>query len=99
MEKQLSPKHRALYARCDEVLHYIWDPIGVSGNAVTRDEYESYLPQTFRLLVDSTSKQEIADFLVNMETESMGLKPNIAGADATAEVLLDWRECLLGEGS
>ena len=45
MNKQLSPEHQELYGRVGEVLHYLWDPIGVSGVPQARDEYDSYVPQ------------------------------------------------------
>lgn len=47
MGKQLSPFERELYQRVDEVLHYVWDPIGVSDAPEARDEYFSYLPIVF----------------------------------------------------
>ena len=34
-----------LHRRTDEVLHYIWDPIGVSGVPTARDEYSGYVPR------------------------------------------------------
>jgi hypothetical protein len=30
---------RDLYRMVDEILHYVWDPIGVAGEARARDEY------------------------------------------------------------
>ena len=31
--------------RSDEVLHYLWDPIGVAGTVMARDEYTGYVPR------------------------------------------------------
>lgn len=36
--------------RVDEVLFYIWDPIGVSHEPCARWEYKSYIPQVLRLI-------------------------------------------------
>jgi hypothetical protein len=36
--------------RVNEVLHYIWDPIGVRGEPRARDEYDSYAPEVYSLL-------------------------------------------------
>lgn len=33
-----------LQRRVDEVLFYVWDPIGVSDEPFARGEYESYVP-------------------------------------------------------
>jgi hypothetical protein len=57
MGKKLSPKDKERYKRTDEVLHYIWDPIGIAGAPEARYEYHSYLPHVFSLL-----KQNIWDY-------------------------------------
>jgi hypothetical protein len=38
-----------LLTRVNEVLHYIWDPIGVRGEPNARDEYDSYVPEVYSL--------------------------------------------------
>ena len=43
MGQKLPPCEAKLYRHCDEILHYIWDPIGVAGRTGARDEYDSYL--------------------------------------------------------
>ena len=53
----LPPLELELYKRCDEVLHYVWDPIGISDVPEARDEYESYLPTVWRLVI--TLRREI----------------------------------------
>lgn len=62
-----------LYRRVDEVLRYLWDPIGVSGVPEARDEYHAYLPHVFSLLIHEADKSQIVDFLIKTETETMGL--------------------------
>jgi hypothetical protein len=42
---EFMPKDKELYRRIDEVVHYLWDPIGVSDVPEARDEYHSYLPE------------------------------------------------------
>lgn len=97
MGKKLPPLELALYRRCDEVLHYMWDPIGVAGAPGARDEYESYLPHVFRLVLEGAEPDSICKYLVQIETEGMGLKPNVANAASTVEVLLGWREWLFDD--
>ena len=53
---KLPPNEAALYKRCDEVLHYVLDPIGVSGSVETRDEYDAYVPPIFALVNENASQ-------------------------------------------
>lgn len=91
---KLSPKDAALYQAVDEVLHYIWDPIGVRDVPQARDEYHSYLPQVFRLLREGQSVQSIADYLGKVTTESMGLSGNPKHDISAAEVLINWKDAI-----
>ena len=98
MGRKLTPHESELYKRCDEVLHYIWDPIGVAGCPGARDEYDSYLPQVFRLVRDEVDPQLIENVLVTIEAESMGVFKNRKGARTTVEVLIEWREWIQEHG-
>ena len=97
MGRKLPPAELELYKRCDEVLHYIWDPIGVAGAPGARDEYESYLPQIFKLLRGGARGDEIAEYLVRIETESMGLANSRVGAQHAATVLVEWRDWIASQ--
>ena len=92
MGRKLPPHELMLYKRCDEVLHYVWDLIGVAGIPGTRDEYEAYLPQVFKLLRAGAEEAQIADHLVSIETGRMGMSPDRERASNAARVLLEWRE-------
>lgn len=92
MGRKLSPSDLELYRRCDEVLHYIWDPIGVSDAPPARDEYEGYLPHVFTLVRDGADAATIAQYLLSIETGAMGLSGAPDKARDTAELLLAWRE-------
>ena len=94
---KLSPEHKALFRRVDEVLHYVWDPIGVAGTPEARDEYDSYTPRVFSLLIRDTPAAEIASYLVSVETETMGLSPAEgarAPADEVVAILERWRDSI-----
>lgn len=97
MEKHLPPREAELYRRCDEVLHYLWDPIGVREVPQTRDEYNSYLPQVFGLVRDGAPEDEIASYLLKIETERMGLTADPKNARVTADTLTDWRDSIWEE--
>ena len=86
MGERLSPEHAELYQRVDEVLHYLWDPIGLSGVPEARDEYNSYVPRVFSLLIHHAPEAEITDFLVRTATETMGLSNTDRGQDHAAEI-------------
>lgn len=39
MGTKLEPREEELYRRIDEVFHYVWGPIRISGIPMARDEY------------------------------------------------------------
>jgi hypothetical protein len=53
------------------VLNGDWDPIGVAD--IVEDEYDMYIAQIHSLLVTNSTEQTIADHLVKIEQERMGL--------------------------
>jgi hypothetical protein len=92
---KLSPVHKALYRRVDEVLHYVWDPISVAGTPEARDEYDSYVPHVFSMLIHDARSAEIAQFLVTTETEAMGLSGSQRvreRANKVVQLLQRWRD-------
>jgi len=89
MSRKLSPSEVKLYRRVDEVLHYKWDPIGVSGMPEARDEYHGYLPQVFGMLNESKGELEIAAYLVQVESDRMGLDPKPEAAREIARLLIE----------
>jgi hypothetical protein len=100
MGYKLNPFEQALYQRTDEVLHYLWDPIGVAGCPQARDEYYAYLPQVFGMLLEKKTEEEIASYLMRVEDERMGLsttEATRANAAQVATFLVDWRETLASD--
>lgn len=95
MGTKLSPHDAELYQRVDEVLHYIWDPIGVADSPMARDEYYGYLPTVFSFLTQGGGDGEkIAEYLVHVATERMGLPETREHALAIAAILQDWKQVL-----
>ena len=72
MGHKLPPKQLALYKFIDELLITEWDPCGANGVPEARDEYDSYIPQIFRLAMDGSSPEKIAKHLLLIENEQMG---------------------------
>jgi hypothetical protein len=100
MGKKLPPKEMELYKRIDEILHYIWDPCGIEGALQARDEYNSYLPQVFQLVLKKSSQKKIADHLLEIEVNMMGFTETPErrnGLLNIAEILLESREWIIEE--
>ena len=73
MGKKLPPDQLELYKRIDEILFYKWDPIGISDSDWARDEYHSYLPRVFSMVLEYEQPEKFAEYLTQVSTESMGL--------------------------
>ena len=89
MKHNFPPREAELFKRCDEVLHYIWDPSGVAGAPGARDEYDSYLPQLFARVRDKADPDDIVSYLMTIEEQRMGLRPNPERARATVGILVE----------
>lgn len=94
MENQFSARQKELYQRIDEVVHYIWDPIGINGAPEARDEYYSYLPEISRIVEDSNDENQIEKYLKKVQTESMGLVESKELNREVAGIITNWNEYL-----
>ena len=65
-----------------------WDPIGVHGIPGAEDEYDSYVPTIYKMLISRKTKQELCDYLWWLETEHMGLTGDRQATEHFAERLL-----------
>ena len=95
MGQRLLPDQMQLYRRVDEVLHYLWDPIGVREVSEARDEYHGYLPMVFKLTLEAKDPESISDYLLRIEYERMGFDiTSEAKAKATdiANILIRHRD-------
>ncbi|WP_077343617.1 hypothetical protein [Pseudocolwellia agarivorans] len=96
MNNRLSTSEKGLYRRVDEILFYLWDPIGVCDIPMARDEYQSYLPQVFKLLINDSKDHEVSAYLIKVESGSMGMSANSKKALEVARLLIETKEALLG---
>jgi len=87
MDVKLNPQEKELYKITDEILFYVWDPIGVSPDPYARDEYLSYLPQVFQMLIDDKPTEEIIEYLIKIVLDNIGLKPNKKHTEEVVELL------------
>jgi hypothetical protein len=56
------------------------------------DEYYGYLPAVFKLLKSEADAKSIAEYLVKIETRTMGLNGKPDWALQIAKILVDWKE-------
>lgn len=77
-----------LRRRVDEVLYYVWDPIGVADEPFARAEYDSYVPKVLELLTSQDDPSPIATYLAGVISERMTLSPDISRCQQAAELLL-----------
>jgi hypothetical protein len=89
-----SPPDGAFCQAVDEVLHYVWGPIGVSMFPEARDEYHSYLPQVFAHVREGRSPQDIAALLALFTTEPMGLTARPDVDLSVAYLLVYWKRVI-----
>jgi hypothetical protein len=77
-----------LYHRVDEVLHYVWDPIGVANSPSARDEYHMYLPTVLSMLREGADVPKLAAHLDNIATTRMGIGSDAEHATRVARLLV-----------
>lgn len=90
MSDKMLPKDAELYRRLEEVVHYIWDPIGVREMPQARDEYQSYMTAIYGR-VQVGDLEEIVEYLKWVASENMGLSFDKEKATEAAKVMLDWK--------
>ena len=92
--RKLSKQDNELVKRIDEVLHYLWDPIGVRDVPAARDEYDSYVGHVFTMLKGEASNEQISKHLRNIRVVNMcmGQMEDRGSEDEIASVLTDWKE-------
>jgi hypothetical protein len=90
----LEDMEKELYQRIDEVIHYIWDPIGINGAPEARDEYYTYLPEIYSLVKDN-NEDKIVKTLMDISIKRMGISPSKDSCDETASILVNWNRFLI----
>jgi len=86
--------NKEIWRRVDEVLFYLWDPIGISPEPNARAEYENYVPKIVGLIERGAKSQEIAAELKSIISECMGLTPDEARCLSIAELLLQHHKAI-----
>ena len=80
-------KIKELTNRIDEILYYLWDPIGVSDEPCARGEYSSYVGIITRLVIEE-DEHKIIEKLSEIESANMGLMKNLTKNKQIAKRLI-----------
>ena len=84
----MDSKHKELYKKVDEILWNDWDPIGINDSA-PRDEYQGYVPEIFKMLIENKTEKEIAVRLNHIAINSMGIFGSFEHSKEIAKKLID----------
>ncbi|MBI3805323.1 MAG: hypothetical protein HY282_16355 [Nitrospirae bacterium] len=77
----MSPEQVELYNAINKILWEDWNPIGAG---MPRDEYDSYVPQVFKLVLEGAPASKIAEHL-HGSTVRMGLTSSTSNYLSIAE--------------
>ena len=85
-------KAKLLHKAIHKILIEEWDPIGVGDILEAQDEYDSYIPQIYKMIISRKPKYEIFKYLWWLETEHMSLSGNRQQTEQCAERLFNLTE-------
>jgi hypothetical protein len=83
-----------LSKRVDEVLFYVWDPIGVQPEPNARGEYWGYVGEIRKLVAENDHIAPISSHLAAIAKNKMGLSPNRKHCDEVAELLIEHKKAI-----
>lgn len=78
-----------LFSRVQRALLREWDPIGIQEFPGAHDEYDSYVPDIYELLVKKEPVEIVFAYLWQLETEHMGLRGDQVRTQEFALRLID----------
>jgi hypothetical protein len=64
---------RQIYSAINQILFTYWDPIGIN-DVAPKDEYEAYVADVYRALVNGKSERGLVGLLTSIENKSIGLR-------------------------
>ncbi|PNW24848.1 hypothetical protein [Formosa algae] len=81
-------KDLIIYKKLDDILWNDWDPIGIN-NSASRDEYSGYVTGIFKLKKENADRMKIGKRLLELETNSMGMRGNLNNCLIVADKILN----------
>lgn len=94
MADTFEPGQMSLRQAVGEVLHYVWDPIGVAGVPQARDEYDGYVDDICNMLCQDSDASSLARHLVCIADQQMGVVGTEERAEFAGRRLVEWRDAL-----
>lgn len=80
-------KDLIIYKKLDDILWNDWNPIGINDSA-SRDEYSVYVQGVFKLKKENADRMKIGKRLLELETNSMGMKGDLDNCLIVADKIL-----------
>ncbi len=84
-----------LERRVDEVLFYVWDPIGVAPEPAARYEYRSYVRKILEIVETGGEPDKIVKYLCDIESGMMSLPAREKQAQEAAELIYSHKEAIV----
>lgn len=94
MGEKLLPKQLELYQGIDEILWNDWDPIGINLLPSARDEYHTYIPVIFNMVMKNASSLELEEYLEDVVKNRMGLRSHKQSNKPIAEKIIQLKNQL-----
>jgi hypothetical protein len=94
---KITNQEKELIKRINEVLFYVWDPVGVYTEPEARDEYDSYVPQVFSLLKQSNPSENLKKYLFDIAKKEIASEITEDNLKKVVELLINWKEVLLNK--
>lgn len=96
-KKEMKVRFRRMFPRVRNILWEEWNPIGWPRDEMPDDEYDNYIPQIIGHIERGSSSEELAEYLLQIETDRMGIKSTsekeaLEGLTVVAEKLMSLRE-------
>ena len=88
MTSDFKNRARMFHAAIRQALLQEWDPIGIGTITEAQDEYDSYVPSIYKMLISQKPRHEIFDYLWQLETDHMGLVGDRQATEKFAERLM-----------
>lgn len=81
-----------LKQRVDEILFYVWDPLGFAPKTEHRTEYETYVPGILSMVEKDADAKALAKRLKEIVRTQMGRTGFAESSDKAGEMLVAWRD-------
>jgi hypothetical protein len=88
MMREAVERARTLQGKIKDILLHEWDPIGVGEMPEAQDEYDSYVPTIYSMLISHKPLNEVFNYLLWLEAEHMGLTADRQRTQSIAEKLV-----------